>query len=76
MLNCFVRGILDFRGHKTALKELLGHSREQPLRAKIMIEFRQGTETMDDTLLYKTIINKLKVKNTRLVEPYIMLLDT
>ena len=31
---------------------------------------------MDDTLLYKTIINKLKVKNTRLIEPYIMLLDT
>ena len=29
-----------------------------------MIEFRQGTETMDDTLLYKTIINKLEVKNT------------
>ena len=41
-----------------------------------MIEFRQGTETMDDTLLYKTIINKLNVKNTRMVEPYIMLLDT
>lgn len=24
MLNCFVRGILDFRGHKTALKSCLG----------------------------------------------------
>ena len=24
MLNCFVRGILDFRGHKTAFKSCLG----------------------------------------------------
>ena len=41
-----------------------------------MIEFRQGPETMDDTLLYKTIINTLKVQNTRLIEPYRMLLNT